>query len=262
MKTDNFSINNRNNDNDKDVDEPNKDEKVFPEDCLNSKLDTGYKSKYLKRFTGLIFGLFLYALGIVLSLKANIGYAPWEVLHVGISKTTGMSIGIASILVGLLVCVIVWLMKENLGLGTLLNMVLIGVFIDLILLLNFPPKMSEFPQGVLMMMAGLFIISFGSYFYIGSGFGAGPRDSLMVVMKRKTGLPVGVCRGGIELTAVFLGWLLGGMVGIGTVIAAFGIGFCVQITFKFLKFDPTVIKHETLSQTVSHFTNRKKSFSE
>ncbi len=231
---------------------------IDPNPTINNNFDL---KKYLKRILGLLFGLFLYSLGIVLTLKANIGYAPWEVLHVGLSRTTGMSIGVASILVGLLIGLVVWLMKESLGLGTLLNMILIGIFIDILILLDFIPKMNQFPQGLLLMVIGLFVISFGSYFYIGSGFGAGPRDSLMVVLTRKTGLPVGVCRGGIELTAVFVGWLLGGMVGIGTVIAAFGIGLCVQITFKILKFDPTTVKHETLRQTISTvFFNRSQDY--
>lgn len=105
------------------------------------------------------------------------------------------------------------------------------------------------------MITGLFIISFGSYFYIGSGFGAGPRDSLMVALQRKTGLPVGLCRGILEGSVVLIGWLLGGPVGIGTVIAAFGIGFCIQIVFAIMKFDATSVKHETLNATRQYFMN-------
>lgn len=100
-----------------------------------------------------------------------------------------------------------------------------------------------------MLISGLFIIAFGSYFYIASAFGAGPRDSLMVLVTRKTGLPIGVCRGAIELTAVAVGWYLGGLVGIGTVISALAIGFCIQITFRLLRFDATKIRHERLQET-------------
>ena len=102
-----------------------------------------------------------------------------------------------------------------------------------------------------MMILGLYIIALGSYFYIGSGFGAEPRDSLMVALKRKTGLPIGLCRGMIEVSAVLIGWILGGLVGVGTIISALAIGFCVQSTFKILRFEATTIQHETLIETLS-----------
>jgi uncharacterized membrane protein YczE len=202
----------------------------------------------------LTWGLFLYALGIVVTLKANVGYAPWDVFHVGVSKIIGISIGNASIITGVIIGIIAVLLGEKIGLGTILNMILIGVFLDMILLFNIIPDANSFLFGVIMLIAGLFIIALASYFYIGSAFGAGPRDSLMVALTRKTRLPIGICRGIIELIAVFVGWRLGGMLGIGTVISAFAIGFCVQITFKVLKFDATKVKHETLNRTFSQFT--------
>jgi len=206
-------------------------------------------AQFLTRFIKLIFGLFLYALGIVFAIKANIGYAPWEVFHVGLSQTFGISIGTASITIGALIVVLVMFLGEKIGIGTILNMFLIGIFLDWILILNPVPIASNFILGVFMLILGLFTIALGSYFYIDSAFGAGPRDSLMVALTRITKLPVGVCRSGVELTVVLIGWKLGGLVGIGTVIAAFGIGFCVQTTFGLLKFDTTKVKHETLGQS-------------
>ncbi len=201
------------------------------------------------RLLKLLFGLLLYALGIVITLKASIGYAPWEVFHVGLAKTTGISIGNASIAAGLVIGIAAVLLGEKLGLGTILNMILIGIFLDIILKFNLIPEASGLLQGLPMLIAGLFIISLASYFYIGSGFGAGPRDSLMVALTRKTKLPVGLCRGTIEVLAVLVGWKLGGLVGIGTVISAFAIGFCIQTTFRLLRFDATKVKHETLDAT-------------
>ncbi len=121
---------------------------------------------------------------------------------------------------------------------------------DRILALNVIPAMGGFVSGAVMMLIGLFTISFASYFYIGSGFGAGPRDSLMVAIERKTGLAVGISRGIIEGSAVLVGWLLGGPVGLGTVLAAFGISFCIQAVFSLLKFKTTLVKHETLGVTL------------
>lgn len=208
---------------------------------------------FYKRFGNLIFGLFLYALGIAITMKANLGYAPWDVFHQGISNMIGITIGNASILVGLIICVTVALAGEKLGLGTILNMILIGFFLDLILALDRIPLMKDFLPGVIMMIVGLFVISIATYFYLGSGFGAGPRDGLMVVLERKTGLPVGLCRAILESMVVFLGWLMGGPVGLGTAFAAFGIGFCIQVTFTLFKFRATEVRHETLKETLRNY---------
>ena len=106
-----------------------------------------------------------------------------------------------------------------------------------------------FVPGLIEITLGLFVIAFGSYFYIKAGFGAGPRDYLMIVLRRRTRLSVGVSRGLVEGTAVLLGWLLGGPVGGGTVLAAFGISLCIQIVFSLLKFEPAAVQHETLTVT-------------
>ena len=204
---------------------------------------------FWRRLGELVLGLFLFAVGIVLTMKANLGFGPWEVFHQGVSGRIGMSIGNVSILTGLVICVLVVLAGEKLGLGTLLNMVLIGVFMDRILVLGVIPRMGSFLPGLLLMFAGLFTISLASYFYIGSGFGAGPRDSLMVALERRTGMAVGLCRIIVEGSAVLFGWLLGGPVGLGTVIAAFGIGSCIQVVFRLLKFDAREVRHETLDVT-------------
>ncbi|MBP1745362.1 MAG: hypothetical protein H6Q58_2340 [Firmicutes bacterium] len=213
--------------------------------------------QFLIRLLRLICGLLLYALGIVVTLKAHVGYAPWEVFHVGLANTMGMSIGTASILTGLVIGLLAIMLGEKLGLGTILNMVLIGIFLDIILEFNVIPVANNFVIGIIMLLAGLFIISLASYFYIGSAFGAGPRDSLMVALTRKTGLPIGLCRGAIEVAAVLVGWKLGGMVGIGTIISAFAIGFCIQTTFKVLKFDAKEVKHESLDKTFKRIAAEK-----
>lgn len=207
-------------------------------------------NSFTKRMLKLLFGLFLYALGIVITMKANLGFAPWEVFHQGVSNTIGLSIGKVSILTGFVICILVVLSGEKLGLGTILNMFLIGIFMDMILGLDVIPQMKGIISGVLMMFTGLFTISFASYFYIGSAFGAGPRDSLMVTIERKTGLAVGISRGIIEGSAVLIGWFLGGPVGLGTILGALGISFCIQIVFSLMKFETTRIKHETLGATL------------
>ena len=206
--------------------------------------------KIISRFVNMTFGLVLYALGIVLMINANIGYAPWEVFHVGLANTIGLTIGVTSIIAGVIIVIIVTILGEELGFGTICSMILTGVFIDLVFIINIIPKTDNLLMGIIMLIFGLFIIAIGSYFYIKSAFGAGPRDNLMVVLAKKTKLPVGLCRGIIELMVTVIGWVLGGMIGIGTIISVVAVGFCIQITFKILKFDVTAVKHETLGDTL------------
>lgn len=201
------------------------------------------------RLLNLLLGLALYALGIVVTVWANVGYGPWEVFHMGLADKIGLSLGAASMLAGAAVLVIALAMGETLGLGTFCNIVVIGLFIDFFMSLA-DIKAESFFAGIIMLIAGMFIISLGSFFYIRSGFGAGPRDSLMVALTRKTKKPVGLCRSAVELTAAFTGWLMGGMVGAGTVISFLAIGACIQITFALLKFDVKAVKHETVKETL------------
>ena len=211
----------------------------------------------MMRFFSLLLGLFIFAVGIVLTIHANIGYAPWDVFHVGLALTAGIRIGTASIITGLAILAIVAVCGEKIGLGSILNVVFIGVFMDFIMTVGVIPVSANFISGVIMLISGLFIISVGVYFYIKSAFGAGPRDSLMVFLTRKTNFPVGVCRSALELLATLVGWLLGGMVGVGTVISVIGIGFFVQFTFTIFKFDVEAVKHETLKQTFDFFAKTR-----
>ena len=196
------------------------------------------------RLFRLFFGLFLYAVGIVLTMQAHIGYAPWEVFHAGIAKVMGVQIGTVTILVGLVIGIAVMLFGEPLGLGTVCNMVFVGLFMNILLASGLFAELSNPVLGVVQLIAGLFVISLASYFYISSGFGAGPRDSLMVLLSRKTKFSVGTCRGAIEVGVTAVGFLLGGFLGWGTLLSAVLIGFCIQITFKVLHFDPKKVAHE------------------
>lgn len=207
-------------------------------------------NNYIRRFTQLMVGLILFSIGIVMTIQANIGYAPWDVFHAGFAKQIGITLGLASIILGIIIGIITVLLGEKIGIGTLSNMILIGIFLDLIMFLNIIPRAEGFINGLVMLITGMFVIALGSYFYIGSGFGAGPRDSLMVGITRKTSLPIGICRVVIELLTALIGYFMGGLVGFGTIISAFAIGFCVQVTFNFLKFDTTKVKHETISNTL------------
>lgn len=213
----------------------------------------GYSTinNYVKRTIRLIFGLFLYALGSFLSIQANIGLAPWEAFSMGGSYLTHLSYGNIVVISGFVIIAIDFAFKEKIGFGTILNAILIGKFVDLIQFTNMVPLMSNFWLGILMLLLGQVIICIGSYFYIGSSLGCGPRDALMVALgKRMPKVPIGAIRGLIEGTVLIIGWLLGAKVGIGTVISVFGIGFILQFTFKVLRFDVKNIKQESVADTV------------
>ena len=216
-----------------------------------------YVKHLFPRLSNMMIGFFLTALGIIMSIKANIGYAPWEVFHVGLSNTIGLSFGLTTIIVGIVIVIIVTMLGEKLGFGTILSMIMTGVFADIILITDIIPVAENFAAGVIMLIAGLFTISLGTYFYIKTSFGVGPRDNLMVVLARKTKIPVGICRCLVEFFVTLIGWLLGGMVGWGTIISVVAVGFCIQITFGLLKFDVTKIKHESLSDTITAFADGK-----
>ncbi len=212
---------------------------------------------FISRLGSLVFGLFLFAVGIVMTMTANIGYAPWDVLHRGLSDLTGISFGTVSILIGLIILIAVAIMGKKIGLGSILNMILIGAFIDLLFNINIIPEMNGLISGVLFFLAGLFVIAFASYFYIKAGFGAGPRDYLMIVIRERTHWAVGISRALVEGSVVLIGWLLGGPVGGGTVLAAVGISVCVQLVFALLRFDPAKVQHETLVETLQSIKNLK-----
>jgi uncharacterized protein len=192
---------------------------------------------YLARLIVLIFGLFLYALGIVLTYRSGIGLDPWDVLHQGISRHTPLSFGTANIVVGATLIVLSLLLKVYPGVGTLLNMLLIGIFVDLLLRFNLVPDLGNAPliMRFVIDIIGVAVIGLGTAFYIAPHMGAGPRDGLMLRLQTLTRMRISLVRAIIELSVLLLGFLLGGTVGIGTLIFALGIGPSVEMSFHLLK---------------------------
>lgn len=209
---------------------------------------------YSSRIVKMIFGLFLCATGSVITMRANLGYTPWNCFHQGIANMTGITIGNANLYAGLVILCIDLICRERIGIGTICNMVLIGIFTDFVINTNLLPQMQSWQTGIIMMLIGMIVVACGTCLYIKSQFGAGPRDSLMVAVTRKTKMPVGLCRIGIEATATFVGWLMGGPVGLGTLIGAFGQGACIQTVFKALNFRPTEVHHEDFSELWHNLT--------
>ena len=185
------------------------------------------KQQLAARLPRLLVGLLLFGIGVAFMVVANLGLSPWEVLHQGISRKTGIPIGTVGIITGVLVLVLWIPLKERIGVGTMLNVVMIGIVIDLTLWV-LPDTIEMMWLRWVLMLGGTVIIAFGTGLYIGVGLGPGPRDGLMMGLAPK-GVNVGVARIGIEVSVLVIGWLMGGTVGVGTLVFAFGVGPLVAI---------------------------------
>lgn len=179
-----------------------------------------------RRLVQLYAGLWLYGSALALFVASGLGTAPWDVLHQGLSRTVGLSIGTWVVVVGALVLV-AWIpLRQRPGLGTVSNVLLIGIALDTTLRLL--PGVHALALRVTLVLAGVVLNAVATAAYIGAGFGPGPRDGLMTGLAARTGRPVAVVRTGLEVTVLLAGILLGGTVGVGTLAYAFGIGPLVQ----------------------------------
>ena len=176
----------------------------------------------------------MFALGTVMTLRANIGLSPWDVLSDGIRLRTVLTFGMAVIAIGVVLVIASAVGGVKPGIGTIANMILIGVFADLMLATKIGVGLMDGPLvwRVLLNLGGIATIGLGSALYIGAELGAGPRDSLMVLLSRKAKLRIGWARAIIEGTALLAGIALGGTAGIGTALFAIGIGPAVDTAFR------------------------------
>jgi uncharacterized protein len=185
------------------------------------------------RAVWLVSGLFLCALGILSFLEARLGLPPWDVLHQGIAQHTLLSFGGANEVVGVIVLVAAWALGARVWIGTISNAVLIGLFIILLQPLHAVQSLAHWPLGprIALLIFGLVCFGVGSAFYIGANLGAGPRDSLMLVGSHRTGIRIGATRALLEISVLLVGFLLGGTVGLGTLVFAALIGPAVEASF-------------------------------
>ena len=205
---------------------------------------------YIARLLWLVAGVAVSALGITMMLRANVGLEPWSVLQQGLAQTAGITYGTASMIVGAAAIGTAMLCGESFGIGTVVDIVLCAVCIDGLLWLNWIPQMHSLSSGIPMLLAGMELLAIGTWMYMKSALGAGPRDALMVALARKTGRSVGLCRASVEIVVIIAGFLLGGQVGIGTVIAAFGLGSLFNLNFHLLHFRAAELHQENIAETL------------
>ena len=200
--------------------------KNIPKVSWSSEKPLNLKPKFSSLFF-LVIGLILFGLGEGLLIVSFAGASPWSVLAQGISLNVNFSTGIITIFVSIGV-LLLWLpLKQKPGIGTILNAIIIGLMIDVCI--NFVPTPENYINQVLLAIAAVLTVGLGGGIYLVANLGAGPRDGLMVGLQKKTNLPIALVRGAIEITVMSVGWYLGGIVGLGTLLFAFGIGPAVAL---------------------------------
>lgn len=174
----------------------------------------------------LMVGLFGCGLAVALMIRSELGLGPWDAFHVGLSRITGLTVGVVSILVGLVIICGTWFMQVRPGAGTLVNMVMIGVFIDL--LLPVIPGAGHWGWGLAYYLGAIVVFGVATGLYLGARLGSGPRDGLMIALSERSGWPLRRVRTFVELAVLAAGWMMGGRIGFGTILFAVTVGPAMQ----------------------------------
>ena len=200
--------------------------KKIPKVKWSSEKPFNFKPK-LSTFFFLCFGLSLFGLGEGLLIVSFTGASPWSVLAQGISLNVNLSIGTITLLISIAV-LILWIpLGQKPGMGTIFNALIIAIMIDLCI--KYVPTPSNYIHQLLLAVISVIMVGIGGGIYLVSNLGAGPRDGLMIGLQKLTNFPIAVVRATLEISVVSIGWYLGGTVGIGTLLFAFGIGPCVAL---------------------------------
>ena len=189
-------------------------------------------------------GLLVFAFGVHLTIFANIGLAPWDCLGMGISRHTPLNYGLSMTAMSVVILLIDLALRERIGFGTIIDALLTGNFVQMYNDLNPLPENHSLPLGVALMLTGFVFMALGMWIYMRAAQCCGPRDSLLVGLgRRMPRLPIGAVEILLWAAVLLVGWLLGGPVGIGTLISTFGAGAVMQLVYNALRFEPRDIRH-------------------
>ena len=206
--------------------------------------------KLLREWLQILLGLTLYALGVHLTIRADLGLAPWDCLDMGISNHIPLNYGLTMTALSIVILGIDALLKEKIGYGTIIDALLTGNLIQLFNTLDVLTKTESVWAGIAIIAAGLALMALGQFFYMRSGQCCGPKDALLVgIGKKLKFLPIGVVQILLWGTVLLIGWLLGSPVGIGTLVSTFGAGIVTQLVFWTLRFEPRNVQHESVIAT-------------
>lgn len=204
------------------------------------------------------FALFLNGFGVYLTMRAGIGAGPWDVFNLGLANTLGILYGTASISVSCTILLIDVLMKEPIGLAMIIDSLVVGKTVDLFNYLDFVPRPAHLPAALLMQLSGLVVMGYTQFLYMSAALGCGPRDTLLVGLKKRLRrIPIGAVSILLLGSATLAGYLLGGPVGIGTLVCAFLSGPVMQLAFRTVRFDATAVRHQRLRESLRVFLRRE-----
>ena len=207
----------------------------------------------------IVLGLLIFSFGVHLTIRANIGLAPWDCLGMGIAKHTPLSYGISMTAIAVTVLLIDIALKERIGFGTVIDAALTGNFVQMFMSLDPFPENKSTPLGIGIMVGGFVFMALGMWVYMTAAQGCGPRDSLLVGLgKRLPRVPIGIVEVLLCGVVLLAGWLLDGPVGIGTLISTFGAGLVMQLVYSIIRFEPRNIRHRDLFEAAGILTGRSK----
>ena len=214
--------------------------------------------KILLEWIKIVAGLLVFALGVHMTIYANIGLAPWDCLGMGIAKHTPLNYGISMTVLAITIMIIDIILKERIGFGTIIDAFLTGNFVQAFNTLNKLPENKNVWLGLIIMLVGFVFMALGMWIYMSSEQCCGPRDALLVGLgKRMSKIPIGIVEVILWAVVLLIGYLLGGPVGIGTLISTFGAGLVMQLVYNIIKFEPRKLKHRDVFTVVKEMKNRK-----
>ena len=219
--------------------------------------------KILLEWIRIVIGLFVFAFGVHLTIFANIGLAPWDCLGMGISYHTPLNYGLSMTLIALTVLGIDMLLKEKIGFGTIIDALLTGNFVQFFNSFNPFKENENIWLGIILMLIGFVFMALGMEIYMKSEECCGPRDALLVGLgKRMSKIPIGIVEIILWALVLLIGWLLGGPIGIGTLISTFGAGLVMQFVYSLMHFEPRQLKHRGVIEVAKELKAAKRSLSE
>ena len=202
-------------------------------------------------------GLAVFAFGVHLTIFANIGLAPWDCLGMGIANHTPLNYGLSMTTMSVAILLIDLLLRERIGFGTVIDALITGNLVQLYNDLNPLPLNQSLPRGVAIMLIGFVFMALGMWVYMKAGQCCGPRDSLLVGLgKRLPKIPIGLVEILLWAAVTLVGWLLGGPVGIGTLISTFGAGAVLQLVYWLIRFEPREVRHRSVIEVVKEYAEK------
>jgi len=205
------------------------------------------KKRTLMEWLKIVLGLIVFALGVHMTIYANIGLAPWDCLGMGIAKHTPFNYGISMTLIAVTVLIIDILLKERIGYGTIIDAICTGNFVQMFNYLDPLPENKNTMLGIAIMLGGFVFMALGMWIYMSAQQCCGPRDALLVGLgKRMKKVPIGIVEIMLWAVVLLFGFLLGGPVGVGTLISTFGAGLVMQLVYSLIHFEPRKLRHRDI----------------